>query len=133
MHPKFFSLLAFTVAVFASTSALALDLNSFRAANGLKPLRVNARFASAANAHAKDMAQRGSMDHNGFQERMGKIARTAAENVAWGCETQDCVFQMWAGSYGHRANMLRTDITGYGLASAKGANGQRYWTLELGN
>ena len=133
MRPKFFPLLAFTVAVFASTSALALDLNSFRAANGLPALRVNARFTGAANAHAKDMAQRGSMDHNGFQERMGKIARTAAENVAWGCETKDCVFQMWAGSPGHRANMLRADITGYGLASAKGGNGQRYWVLELGN
>jgi uncharacterized protein YkwD len=34
---------------------------------------------------------------------------------------------------GHRANMLRGDVSAYGIASATGANGRRYWALELGN
>jgi hypothetical protein len=29
--------------------------------------------------------------------------------------------------------MLRRDVTSYGLASADGSNGKRYWVLELGN
>src|SRR6185295_17568370 len=33
----------------------------------------------------------------------------------------------------HRANMLRRDVTSYGIASAVGGNGRRYWVLELGN
>jgi hypothetical protein len=31
------------------------------------------------------------------------------------------------------ANMLRRDVTSYGLGSADSANGKRYWVLELGN
>jgi len=40
---------------------------------------------------------------------------------------------MWAKSGRHRANMLRRDVTHYGLASADSGNGKRYWVLELGN
>ena len=58
---------------------------------------------------------------------------TAAENVGFGCETEDCVIRMWSRSGRHRANMLRRDITSYGIASAVGRNGRRYWVLELGN
>jgi uncharacterized protein YkwD len=40
---------------------------------------------------------------------------------------------MWAKSGRHRANMLRRDVTSYGIASAEGGTGRRYWVLELGN
>jgi hypothetical protein len=40
---------------------------------------------------------------------------------------------MWARSGWHHANMLRRDVSSYGIASAVGANGKRYWALELGN
>jgi uncharacterized protein YkwD len=40
---------------------------------------------------------------------------------------------MWAKSGGHRANMLRQDVSSYGLASASDDRGRRYWVLELGN
>jgi hypothetical protein len=29
--------------------------------------------------------------------------------------------------------MLRRDVKSHGIASAVGANGKRYWVLELGN
>jgi len=29
--------------------------------------------------------------------------------------------------------MLRGDVSAYGIASATGENGRRYWALELGN
>jgi uncharacterized protein YkwD len=119
-------------AALAATPAWALDLNSFRAQNGLPAMTSTAALSRLAQGHAADLARRQAMDHNGFQERMGRF-NTAAENVAYGCDSADCVFQMWAGSPGHRANMLRGDIRHYGLASAKAANGQRYWVLELSN
>ncbi|MGA9282870.1 MAG: CAP domain-containing protein, partial [Pseudolabrys sp.] len=40
---------------------------------------------------------------------------------------------LWARSGAHRANMLRRDVTSYGLGSADSANGKRYWVLEVGN
>jgi hypothetical protein len=43
------------------------------------------------------------------------------------------VIRMWAKSGRHRANMLRRDVTSYGIASAEGGTGRRYWVLELGN
>lgn len=125
-------LLATAACVLLATPASALDLNSFRAQNGMPRLTASGALMAKARAHAADMARRQSMDHNGFYGRM-RGSRAAAENVAAGCPTADCVFKIWAESSGHRANMLNGSVTHYGLASAKGSDGQRYWVLELGN
>ena len=124
-----------TLAVSAALTvpAQALDVNSFRAQHKLPPLSVSAVLSGVAYAHAQDMASRNHLDHNGFRERMGAVATTAAENVLWGCADADCAFRQWAKSPGHRRNMLMKGISSYGLASATAANGRRYWVLELGN
>ena len=117
----------------ATTPALALDINSFRAEHHLPRLHVSAALARAAAAHARDMAARDSLDHDGFRARIAPLVKSAgAENVAWGCATADCVYRVWAKSSGHRENMLMRNITHYGLASAAAHNGRRYWALELG-
>lgn len=119
-------------AVFISP-VLALDLNSFRTEHGLRPLSMSSSLSGAASSHAHDLAARQRLDHSGFRQRISLEAGPAAENVAFGCATEDCVIRMWARSAGHRANMLRRDVTSYGLASADGSNGHRYWVLLLGN
>jgi uncharacterized protein YkwD len=116
-----------------TTPALSLDLNSFRAQHGRPPLSASGALAGAAYSHAHSLAARQRLDHGGFRQRVPVTSGAAAENVAFGCATEDCVIRMWARSGGHRANMLRRDVTSYGLASADGANGKRYWVLELGN
>src|SRR5271166_513894 len=93
-----------------ATPASALDLNTFRAQNGLPRLSASATLNAKARAHAVDMARRQSMDHNGFIERMRGTGSFAAENVAAGCGTADCVFKLWADSAGHRANMLKSGL-----------------------
>ncbi len=113
--------------------ALALDLNSFRAQHGLPALSASGSLAGAAYSHAHNLAGRQRLDHSGFRQRVSLTSGAAAENVAFGCATEDCVIHMWARSGRHRANMLRRDVTSYGLASADGGNGRRYWVLELGN
>jgi|SRR5947207_2542043 uncharacterized protein YkwD len=118
---------------FIATAAIALDLNSFRAQHGLPPLSTSGALAGAAYSHAHNLAARQRLDHSGFRERVSLTSGTAAENVAFGCATEDCVIRMWARSGRHRANMLRRDVTVYGLGSADGGNGYRYWVLELGN
>lgn len=119
----------------SQTPALTLDLNSFRAQHGLPPLAASGALANAANSHARSLAARQRLDHAGFRQRVPLTSGTAAENVAFGCATEDCVIRMWAKSGRHRANMLRRDVTSssYGIASAEGGTGRRYWVLELGN
>ncbi len=123
--------LALAAAISAASTASALDLNSFRRAHGLKALSVSAALVAKARAHSADMARRQSMDHAGFYTRMRGVGAYAAENVAAGCPSADCTFKLWAESAGHRANMLNGSLTHYGLGSAKGTDGLRYWTLEL--
>ena len=109
----------------------AIDLNGYRTANGLKPMSAHATLTALAKAHAADMAGRGTMDHAGFYEvRAGRGAR--AENVAYGCADMNCAMQQWINSAAHRANMLRPDLTRYGLGSAVSGAGQRFWALVLG-
>jgi hypothetical protein len=113
--------------------AAALDLNSFRAQHRLPALSVSSELLGAAYEHAHALAGRGRLDHAGFRQRVGSIASTAAENVAYRCESEDCVIKMWSRSAGHRRNMLMKGVTRYGIASATGGNGRTYWVLELGN
>jgi uncharacterized protein YkwD len=77
------------------------------------------------------VSPRARLDHAGFRQRVPPTSGTAAENVAFGCATEDCVIRMWVKSGRHRANMLRRNVTSYGIASA--VTGRRYWVLELGN
>jgi uncharacterized protein YkwD len=120
-------------ALLAATPALALDLNSFRAQHGRPPLSASAQLMGIAQAHAYDMARRRSLDHRGFRARIGAVSSTAAENVSYGCGTEDCAIRQWARSAGHRRNMLMGGVSSYGLACATDARGRRYWVLELGN
>jgi uncharacterized protein YkwD len=123
--------LAVSALVLAAAPAVALDVNSFRAQHKLPPLSVSPLLTAAAYSHASDMASRKTLDHKGFRERM--VGSMGAENVAYGCDNEDCVTRMWAASAGHRKNMLLKGITSYGLASAKSDDGRTYWTMMLGN
>ena len=76
------------------------------------------------------LAARHSMDHAGFYSERGP-AGARAENVAWGCGTENCAVRIWEELSGHRANMLLADVKNYGIASATGG-GSRYWCLVLG-
>jgi uncharacterized protein YkwD len=117
-----------------ASPALALDLNAFRAAHKLPPLAYSATLASAAYEHAHALARRKRLDHKGFKARVGSlVSGRAAENVSYGCDSQDCAIRQWARSSGHRRNMLLKGISAYGIASAKADNGRTYWVLELGN
>ena len=122
------------IAIFALTApASALDLNSFRAQHGRPALSLSSALAGIAYEQAYAMANRTSLDHKNYRERLSFGSGTTAENVLVGCADEDCAIRGWARSGSHRANMLRGDVSSYGIASATGDNGRRYWALELGN
>ena len=114
----------------ASKIALPMDAATGIVAGSPAP---SGALSGAAYSHAQSLAGRQRLDHTGFRQRVSVERGTAAENVGFGCETEDCVIRMWSRSGRHRANMLRRDVTSYGIASAVGGNGRRYWVLELGN
>ncbi len=109
----------------------AMDLNAYRKANGLKPMSAHASLGALAKAHAADMARRGAIDHAGFYDVRAR-GGARAENVGYGCSDTNCAIQQWINSSPHRANMLRPDLTRYGLGSAVSAGGQRFWALVMG-
>ncbi len=109
----------------------ARSLNEFRTANGLTPLRTDGHLTALAAAHAASMARRDTLDHSGFMDQRGP-AGARAENVAYGCADTPSGIPAWINSAGHRHNMLRNDVTRYGLASARSPSGKTCWALEVG-
>ena len=69
-------------AALVATPALALDLNGFRAAHHLPHVVRSNLLTALAAAHARDMARRNSLDHNGWFARARKAGDKATENVA---------------------------------------------------
>jgi len=134
MRPLWMSLAATLFSFLALYApAFALDLNSFRAQHGRPALAMSGSLSALAYQQAQSMASRTRLDHKDFRARIGPmIGSTHAENVLVGCADEDCAIRSWAKSAGHRSNMLRGDVSAYGIASATGANGRRYWAMELG-
>jgi hypothetical protein len=124
-------LLAATLLQALALPAQAMDLNGFRAKYGRAPLRADGSLTGLAYFHALDLARRGALDHRGFVTERARLGANA-ENVSYGCADEPCAILQWARSARHRANMLRKDVTTYGLASAASATGRRYWVMELG-
>jgi uncharacterized protein YkwD len=124
-------LLALALLGLASFQAQAMDLNRYRAKHGRSLLRSDSSLASLAYFHAADLARRGALDHAGFLRERGPLG-AAAENVSYGCGDEACAILQWARSAPHRANMLRKDVSRYGLASVVSTSGRRYWVMELG-
>jgi len=125
--------LAFAGCVVFAGIALAQDLNSYRAQHGKPALSYSGDLAGIAHEHAQSMAGRNSLDHRGYKRRLGFTGALTAENVLTGCGDLACAISGWARSGGHRRNMLRGDVSAYGIASAVSARGRRYWVLILGN
>ena len=120
--------------------------NEYRRARGLAPLVPDARLFEAADRIAFDLAARGVLDHTGSDGSTGGIrvqaagyARTmSAENLAAGQTGAEGVVEAWAGSPGHRANLLSGRLRHAGAAHVVGKPacrgcGPDYWVLVLGD
>jgi len=111
-------------------------LNAERAARSLRPLRANARLASAARVHASDMVAKRYFAHDSqsgadFSSRIkrsgyfrGARGWTVGENLAWGTSTAAQpreIVQAWMNSPGHRANILNARFREIGVGVVVGA------------
>jgi uncharacterized protein YkwD len=122
-----------------AADALVRAHNRERAKDGLPPLEANPRLQAAAQAHARDMADRRAMSHEGSDgstfsqriERQGYGYRRVGENVAMGQKTAAAVMKDWMNSPLHKANILG-DFHEIGVGRAEGKDGAFYWCVDFG-
>lgn len=88
------------------------------------PLELNDKLMAASLAHAKDMAARGYISHEGSDKsvptdrvaRAGYAWKAVGENVAAGQYTAKEVVEGWLSSPGHCGNIMDADYTQMGVA-----------------
>lgn len=118
-------------------------VNRERVAEGLPPLRCNARLCFAARKHAEDMARKNYYSHSErdgsrFYHRIfsaGYPVSKCGENIAVGFASAEEVFGGWIITPEHRVNILNADFTetGVGFAGGTTKNPRRYWTQDFGS
>jgi uncharacterized protein YkwD len=106
------------------------------------PLKLNERLLVAATGHAKDMARRGVVTHDGADgsspgdraTRAGYQWRSAGENVAGGQLTAKEVVAGWLSSPHHCVNIMDPDFTQMAVAYAINPKQEIgiYWAQEFG-
>lgn len=98
-------------------------LNAARERDGLEKLDWNANLATAARAHAEQMARQGELSHLlpgelPLQQRIGATGErfdAVAENVALADNVDDAHYGLM-NSAGHRANILATKYNAVGIS-----------------
>ncbi|MCF6221718.1 MAG: CAP domain-containing protein [Robiginitomaculum sp.] len=117
------------------------DLNAYRRTHGLAPVVLSEKLSKASQVHAEDLARHGNISHTGSDgsghgdrvQRQGYYFSIAAENVATGQKSWERVFKAWQDSPGHNENLLRDDVTEFGIAlvyEPKTAY-QTYWAMVV--
>jgi len=109
--------------------AVIAQMNRERAAFGLRPLRVNAQLALAAEDRIHDLFAKHYFNHvspDGMQpfvwaRRRGYDYSVIGENLATGYPTATRVVDGWMHSPGHRANILGRSFDEVGVAVADGS------------
>jgi len=110
--------------------------NAERAKYGLPALQLDWELARVARYKSADMRDKNYFSHNSptygspftMMRNFGISYRTAAENIAAGQRTPQEVVRSWMNSPGHRANILKRDITHIGVGYARGGSYGHYWT-----
>lgn len=118
-------------------------INNYRQSHGLPPLTMSVSLYNASEGHSCDMGSRGYFSHNTPEgvtpwtriRNAGYLYNTyLGENIAAGYSTAQSVFNAWAASSGHNANMLSGNYRaiGIGRCYVGGSPYGYYWTTDFG-
>lgn len=108
-------------------SSFSSKINGLRSSNGLAALTRSGSLDAEARSWAKNMASAGKLKHSNIGRLVPPWA-AAGENVGKGASVRG-VFNLLAGSGGHRANMLG-DYTHMGVGVWIDSSG-RIWTTHI--
>jgi uncharacterized protein YkwD len=117
-------------AIHVDAGRAATLISSYRAQNGLGPVRVDAKLMSAATRYARTMGERDRIDHRlggSLPRRVANVGYewgAVAENLAAGYDSLDDAMAGWKASAGHRQNLGA-------VATPPGSKHRNYWALIL--
>jgi uncharacterized protein YkwD len=115
--------------------------NAERQRAGLGPLSINPQLSLAAQRYAEAMAAGSCFAHTcGPEPELAKRVEGAgytpwgalAENIAAGQRSPEQVVGAWMVSPGHRANILRAEVSEIGVGRAQGGAYGVYWVQVFG-
>ncbi len=102
--------------------------NEYRRESGTSLLVENSQLTMAAEAKARDMAERSYFSHQTpegedpwvFLDRVGYAYTIAGENLAVNFNKSNAVTTAWMDSPTHRTNILNSKFTEIGVGTAQG-------------
>jgi len=116
--------------------------NAERSNAGLPALRANSQLMEAAQLHADQMARLGRLEHvlsgGQYPRPEDRLAAAGyrwsayAENIAMGQSSAAAAMDSWMHSSGHRANILKTNVTEIGVGFARDSAGRPYYVQVFG-
>jgi uncharacterized protein YkwD len=120
-----------TTAMAGLEQGVLANINGYRRANGLGPLRLSPALSAAARSHSSEMAQRGFFSHNSanggsFDRRISRYyplrgARywSVGENLLWSSPNVDAsgAVTMWINSPEHKKILLTARWREVGLSA----------------
>ncbi len=117
--------------------AVLAEINQYRAANGVAPVRYSRGLARSARRHSAHILRADRPHHDRHVSARGRY-RLLGENIAWeygNRRNAARVVQMWAGSASHRQVMLNPRFRLGGVGRVYGRLGRRaatIWTFRVG-
>jgi len=119
------------------TATAQAAISHYRAEHGLPAVRPDARLMELAAEQARAMARAGVLEHDVDKPFSARIVRynpeVAVENIACGTTTFAATLEMWKHSAGHDANLRRSGVTRFGIASAPAPESRYkvFWSLIM--
>jgi uncharacterized protein YkwD len=117
------------------------QINSFRQRSGRYPVVVNPELQTAAQSFAEHMARTAVFSHSadGRQPQhramqAGYESMMVTENIAYQGSSGNLASQlvnMWIGSPGHYANLMRSDLTETGVGVAQSPYNGQFYAVQL--
>jgi len=138
-------LLGASMTAYAQTSLtpqqVVMATNDVRQAQGLTLLAEDSALSRAAQARARDMAQRNYFSHRDPEgeyvwpsvRKQGYAFTRVAENIAVNYESADAVLKGWLDSSGHRANIMDDRFRDIGVGVAEGVykGDSAYYVVQI--
>jgi uncharacterized protein YkwD len=100
-------------------------IDDYRRSQGLKPLREDVRLMNSSRMKAEHMVREGYFGHTDpegvpFKRNIEKVRYRyldVREVIAKGCETEQCVLDLWLGSSAHHEIITGRELSEIGCGS----------------
>lgn len=111
----------------SADKAMAKKVNKARSNNGLVKLTLDPEMSKVARSHSKTMAKKASLYHTKNLGQKVTNWKSLGENVGYGSTVKQ-LHQLFMGSSGHRANILKPSYRYVGVGSTR-KNGTLWITV----